>query len=366
MSYYLPAMVVTMVLCYYNTISVPLAGGAEAKCFANWKKAFLVLLPLTFLAVFRWDVGADSLYGSSYWESYHAAAAGDNIRGFETGFYLLTRLLATLGVPYYWYLFVLALLFMWCVSVAISRGSVWTKWSVLVFFLLSFYFDCYSSLRQSLAEAICLIAWAKMGYDSPSKSKHIGILLLFVIAGLFHSIAFMNIPVYLLCTVRLSRDTLLKFIVVALIASPVLQVVLRFAMELFAGGQYQYAGVARINAAMTGVFAVVCWYFYDEICKLDENAYMYVNQAVCIFILILNSGAMFLPFRVFDMLKISYVFIIPFLLRGIKNGRIRMLVEIGIMLILGVWLYNQLYIQDYFAAHYQTVFQDWNTIIHLP
>lgn len=366
MIYYFPAMLMTLRLCRYSKVSVPLANGGEAKCFSDWKKAFLVLLPLTLLAVFRWNVGADSLYGKSYWEAYQQAALGSNIREFEWGFYLLLRLFSSNEVPFYWFLFAHALLFMLACSYAISKGTVWSTWSVLTFFLLYFYFDCYSSLRQSLAEAICLIAWARMGYDAPSKGKNIRILLLFAAAGFFHSTAWMNIPIYLLCCIRLSRNGMLKFLVTSVLLSPLLQVVIRFAMELFAGDHYEFSGVALINAAMTGLIALVCWYFYDEISALDENAYMYVNQSICIFILILNSGAMYLPFRVFDMLKIGYVFIIPYLLRGIKSGRIRLYGGICIFLVFGAWFCNQFFLQDSFAANYQTVFQDWSYITHLP
>lgn len=366
MSYYLPAVLVTMLLCWCHTIPVPLANGAEAKCFSSWKTAFFVLLPLTLLAVFRWNVGADSLYGESYWQAYQEAPAGLNLREFEIGFYWLLRLFSKHGVPFYWFLFALALLFMLCVSVAISEGSVSPHWSILIFVLLAVYFDCYSSLRQSLAEAICLIGWAEVGYTPASKQKNTSILLLFVFAGFFHQIALMNIPIYLLGRIRFSRKTLLKIVAAVVIFSPVLQSVLRFAMELFASERYEYMGVARINAAMTGVLAALCWYFYDEICALDENAYQYVNQSIYIFVLILNSGAMFLPFRVFDMLKIGYVFIIPYLLRGIRSGRVRLYVEIGMMFIFGAWFFNYYFIQDSFVTDYQTVFQDWNYIIHLP
>ena len=366
MMYYLAAMTATIILCLYHTTTYPLANGAEAKCFPGAGTAFLVLLPLTVLAAFRWNVGVDSLYGGSYWQAYHAAADGLNSRGFELGFYWLMRLFAGAEVPFYWFLFALSILFMVCVSIALSQGSVWSTWSVLLFFLLFVYFDCYSSLRQSLAEAVCLIAWAKMGYDTPSRKKDIHILLLFFAAGFFHSIAWMNLPVYLICRIRFSRSGMLKFLLTALLLSPVLQIVLRFAMELLASGQYSYRGVARINAVMTGVLAIICWYFYDEISQLDENAYMYVNQAVCIFVLILNSGAMFLPFRVFDMLKIGYIFIIPYLLRGIPGSRIRMYVGMGLICIFGAWFWNQFFLQNSFAASYQTVFENWHTIIRLP
>lgn len=366
MIYYFPAMLITMLLCRRHTIPVSLTYGCEAQCFFSWKTAFEVLLPLTFLAVFRWNVGVDSLYGASYWTAYQEAASGANSRGFEIGFHWILRLFSLCHIPFYWFLFTLALVFMLCVSVAVARGSVWTRWSILLFFLLAVYFDCYSSLRQSLAEAISLIAWANMGYDPPSKRKDGSILLLFMCAGLFHKIAWMNIPVYVLCKIRLSRRTLLKWMAAAAALSPVLQILLRFLMELLASDQYEYMGVARINALMTGVIAVACWYFYDEICALDENAYLYVNQAVGIFVLILNSGAMFLPFRVFDMLKIGYMFIIPYLLRGIRSSRIRLHVELSMLFIFGAWFCNYYFIQDSFVTQYQTVFSDWDRIICLP
>ena len=364
--YYAVAMAVTLLLCYTTTTVYPLSGGAEARCFRNAKIAFIVLIPLTLVQVFRWDVGVDSLYEGSYWQAYHAAAEGNNPKEFEFGFYLLMSVFAKLEVPYFWFLFTLGLTFMTLVSYAFSRGSVWTVWSVLVFFLLAVYFDSYSSLRQSLAEAISLIGWAYMGYKPPSSKKNVQIIGLFLFAGLFHSIAWMNIPVYLICLVRFNRITLLRMIAAAVLLSPVLSALLRIVMTLVAGNKYTYLGVAWINAIMSGAIAIICWYFYDEISDVDENAYMYVNQSVGIFILIMNSGAMFLPFRVFDMLKIGYVFIAPYLLRSLRDNKLRSSVCFGVLAVFGAWFVNFFFLQKCFAADYQTAFDDWSNIIKLP
>ena len=194
----------------------------------------------------------------------------------------------------------------------------------------------------------------------------VGIFLIFLAASLLHSIALMNIPIYLLCCVRFSRSTLLKVIIAAIILSPLIQVVLRFCMTLMAGNEYTYRGVARINAIMSGVLAIICWYFYDEISAVDENSYMYVNQAVGIFVLIMNSGAMYLPFRVFDMLKVGYVFIVPCLLRSIQSKQTRFFVGLAVLATFGAWFINFFFIQDCFAANYQTAFSDWSRIITLP
>ena len=366
MIYYALAMAATLILCYYHTTTYSLANGAVAKSFSSLKATFIVLLPLLFILAFRWNVGADSLYKSSYWEAYHASMDSVNSRDFELGFFWFMRLLAVLELPYFWFLFVHALLFMSFIIYAFYKGSVSTGWSILVFFLLAVYFDCFSSLRQSLAEALSLVAWANMGYIKKTRQKDLGIVLLFLIASMFHSTALINIPVYLISRLHFSRDGLLKISIYSILAYPVLQALLRFSMKLISGDAYTFMGVARINAIMTFIIASVCWYFYDEISALDDNAYMYVNQAILIFILILNSGAMYLPFRVFDMLKIGYIFIIPYLLRAIPNKRFRLLGQCTALLIFGAWFFNFFYLQDSFVANYQMVFSDWQTIIHLP
>ena len=366
MTYYAVAMAATFLLSYYQTTVYSLPDGAEARCYRNARIAFLVLLPLTLVQVLRWNVGVDSLYQGSYWQAYHAAAEGNNPKNFELGFLWLMGAFSRLNVPYYWFLFFLGVVFMALTAFAISRGSLWTRWSILVFFLLAVYFDSFSSLRQSLAEAIGMVAWAYMGYAPPTRKKHTRIILLFLAAGLFHSISWMNIPIYLICCVRFNRSTLLKVIIAAVILSPVLSAILRVIMTLVAGDEYTYMGVAWINAIMTGAVAMICWYFYDEISSLDENAYMYVNQAVGIFVLIMNSGAMYLPFRVFDMLKIGYVFIVPYLLRGIREKRVRLYMEFGLLVVFGAWFVNFFFLQKNFAANYQTVLDNWSTIIQLP
>lgn len=366
MTYYAVAITVTLILCYCCTTVYPMQCGVEARGFRNAKIAFLVLLPLTLVAVFRWDVGIDTIYGYNYWESYQYARNWENPREFEPLFLLLTGIISRLELPYWWYLTICSIIFMGCVSYGISIGSIWTKWSILVFVLLFVLFDSFNILRQSLAVGVSLIAWGKMGYDPPSKKKDVQILLLFVAGGLLHTTAFLNIPIYIVSRIRFNRAGLMKFAVLALLLTPIMQIVLRAVMIWVTNGRYTFEGFARINAIMTGVFFLLCWYFYDGICALDENAYMYVNYSLCIFVLIMNSGALMMPFRVFDMLKIGYMFIIPYLLKGIPRARTRFWVEIFVFLVLGAWFYNNFFLQDRVYSDYHTIFENFSEIINLP
>lgn len=366
MVYYAVALTMSLLLANSFSTAYGLPGGQRVSVFRSFWSAFLVLLPLTFLAVMRWDVGSDTAYQSSYWRALQAAKEGENILEFELGFYWFLRILALLGSKYYWCLFTHGILFAVLISIAMTRGSMWPIWSVLIYFLMYFYFDSYSSLRQSLAEAMCLIAWAEMLYSPPSGKRDLRILLLFGAGAMFHMTALMNIPLYLICKIRFSRGTLLKITVLALLLTPVFQTVLPILMRLLSPDRYAPVGFARINAAMSFLLFMLCWYFYDDISALDENAYMFANLSLCIFVLFMNSNVLFLPYRIFDMAKINYVFIVPVLLRSIPQKNVRVYMQYLVLAVFGVWFFNAFFVQDNLFSNYQWVLEDWGYYTNLP
>ena len=368
MIYYIVAFALSLALCEYMGTPKCSVNGVRTKRFQNLQTVCVVLLPLIFLALFRWNVGADSVYGQSYSDSYHAAADGINKRDFEIGFYWFMRLFAELEIPFFWFLFAHGCLFFGFVVYAIHKGSVWGIWSVALFFLLTVYFDSYSSLRQSLAEAICLVGWAKMGADRNGMRKDISIIALFLVASLFHNTGLMNIPIYLLCKLRFrKREDILILAIVAIMLTPLLQRILPMLMNYFTpDDKYSTLGLSRINMLVTGLFFFVSWLFYDEISCGSENGFMYANQSLYIFILILNSGAMFLPYRVYDMLKIGYIMIVPQIVSNIKNNKSRFLIG-ALFAGICVAMYMNFVSQPGSPySSYQSAFSDWWNIINLP
>lgn len=367
MIYYATAFALTLLLC--NLLAVPriAAGGVKVNIFPKVRSALLAMLPLIFLALFRWNVGVDSVYGSSYWEAFHLSADGLNPREFEPGFFWFMRFFAELEIPFFWFLFFHGVLFFTVSAYAIQKSSVWGTWSVALFFLLTVYFDSYSSLRQSLAEAVCLIGWAKMGTDRNGWKKDLSILSIFLVSGLFHSTGWMNIPVYLLCKLRFNRRIdVLMFAIIAVAATPVLQRVIPIVMNALSNNEaYTTLGLARINIAVSGLFFALAWLCYDEIAARNPNGYMYVNQALYIFILILNSDAMYLPYRVYDMLRIGYIFIIPYVIKSIFDARSRFLVQLAYLLVCVATFANFLTQPGSPYMNYQSAFSDWSNIIKL-
>lgn len=357
--YYAVAMTLTLIMCPKLSTTYSLLDNPNARRFKSFFAAFLALLPLTFLALFRWNTGNDSVYYGGYWDAYQHAKQGINEWDFEPLFYGLTRLCAILKLPFFWYLFVNSLLFMTICCYALYKGSISSGWSVAIFFIMFVYFDSYSALRQSLAAAFSLVAWAKMGADEASRKKDIQILLLFLFASLLHRIALINIPVYLICKFRLPKSNYILFIIFAVLLTPAIQIVLKACMRLIAGGDYEFMGFARVNIITTGIICCLCWVFYDQINAVSKNAYMYLNLAACIFILILNSNAMYLPFRVFDMLKIGYVMIIPYLMRSSKDRFNKLVIGSLIIIGLGACFVNQFFFQEHYVQRYYSVFIAW-------
>ena len=369
MIYYATAFALTLLLCKWQITPEITDYGDRVNTLKHKRNTFLALMPLILLALFRWNVGADSVYGASYSTAYQAAAEGINKFEFEIGFYWFMRLFAGLKIPFFWFLFAHGLFFFIVVSYAIRRGSANATWSIAVLFLLTIYFDSYSSLRQSLAEAIGLVGWALMGSEKKGIKKDAAILTLFTISMLFHSTGLLNIPIYLLCKLRFKRRVdVLIFAFIALAMTPVLQRVLPVIMNALSNNEnYTTIGLARINLVVTGLFFLITWLFYDQIVEANPNGYMYVNQALFIFILIVNSGAMYLPYRVYDMLKIGYVFIIPQVVCSMGSNSNRLIVQ-AVYMVVCIALFVNFATQpnNSIYMNYQTALSDWWHITLLP
>lgn len=371
MIYYAPALIMTLIMAYFFSTEYEMPNGVKVKALRNFATALVVILPLALVAAFRWEVGSDTWYGAAYWEAYQAAKEGENLKDFEPLFYLFTLIVAKFNLPFFWYIFIHSVVFACCVAFALSRGSINPVWSIVTFFFIYIFFDSFSALRQAIAEGIIIVALSLMVYLPKSKKKDAIILGLALAALQFHSVALMFIPIYLLSRFKFSRTSLLKVTACAILSYPVIQVLLQFVNRFIdadndSGYVYSTNGIAVVNLVVSlGVF-VVSWYFYDSINELDENAYIYVNISLYVFILMLNSGGLYLAFRYFDMLKTVYLFLVPFIISGIKNNRIRFLVQVIIFLVFLLWFVNAFYIQGNYASNYQSALSDWDRISNLP
>ena len=331
--------------------------------FVTYKAAALAFLPFTALAICRWNVGVDSIYGGTYWNAYRYSIYGNNIFEFEPVFFVFMKICSIASVSFWGFLAIHAVLFMMCSIYAIRRGSVSVYISIVLFFALFIYFDSYSSLRQSLAEAIGMVLISIMLTEEEGKKKDIIGVILMVLASGFHMISFIYIPIYFLCKKRFSRQGIVSTAVVTIAAYPLLQMLFAAIMRFFFAAKYNFIGVSQYNLLLSFVVFVVCVLYYNDICYASKHSYKIVNMSLAIFVVMLNSGALLLPYRCFDCLKIAYVFIVPMIMKSIRNGKHRFVVSIIFIMMFGYWFINAFFLQDSAFYKYKTIFDDISVIV---
>lgn len=325
--------------------------------------AFLILLPLTLVVAFRWDVGADSLFGSSYHLAYHYAYLGINFREFEWGYHVLNTILAFFKLPYFWYLFVIAMIYMSCVTYGIHKASVSPILSVLVFVLIMSYFDSFSALRQALSQAICFVAIARwMSYEEPVSThrQDITFILTIILASLMHSIALLYIPLFILSRRSMGLKNLIIITLVCILCSPLLQSLLQAISQSVKDGSYATSGFASSYMLLSLLIFLACLWKYYSILSLNPRACLLINHALFTFILMLNSSALVLPFRFYDALKICYIFTIPYIVKSTKFKNWGYLIGAALLLVMAFFYYNAMYINESIFSEYQSVFENWS------
>lgn len=348
------------------------SGTARLYCYKSFLSAFVAMSPLTLVVCFRWDVGIDSAYGRSYSIAYHMAALGENVRGFETGYYILSRLFAGAHAPWFWFLFSLSLLYMVCVSYGIYKASVSPVLSVLGFVFLMTYFDSFSALRQSIAQGICIadMGWwlsRELNQDGEDERKaEVKFLLIIILASFFHRIAFLYFAMHFICRKAFSKRSVIKACIIGVLLSPIIRIVAVEMLRRFTGGRYVSEGFASSYTLIALVIFTLAVMEQDRMVNVNPHAVYLTNHAMCSLILMLNSSALVLPYRFFDMLKVTYIFTIPLIIKSAQSNAKRFLYFLILSVMIGVWFWNAMYGQENILIRYQTVFSDWERIIRLP
>lgn len=344
--------------------------GVNGAYISKPKMMWLCLLPLFLLLAFRWNVGADSVYGSTYTIAYHNAAVGLNsvIKvAFEPGYYLLSRVFASAGVPFFWFLFAQAIIFFFFILLGIKKGSVAPVWSILAFFCFTVYFDEFSSLRQAIAESLCLFALSILLQDGFSRKSTIRYMTVVAIACTFHTISILFIALYFFLRIKLTRRQCFWICLIGIAVNPVMKVIVRVIATFFFGDKYSTVGVGVTYVFVVAVITLLCLLRYDNIMSLNENGSIITNFSVFAFVLMANSSALILPYRVFDLLKIGFIFIIPYIVVSGRQKDVwrmkktQLIVCFVLLSVLAFWITNFLFIQRTVYSDYHSVFENWST-----
>jgi len=159
------------------------------------------------VSVMRHGIGNDYFSYMRIFESLIGADWGEAFTlGYEPLFVVLTKSLimftTNTEIMYAFY----ALVILVPIAVAIYRHSdnVWL--SVTVYLCLTFFYNSLNFIRQSIAVSILVLA-----YGFIKEKKHIPVLIMAVMAALFHYTAAIFIPLYLLSLIKPTKKYLIIY-----------------------------------------------------------------------------------------------------------------------------------------------------------
>ena len=166
--------------------------------------SFVILFLL--LALRDLSVGTDTLNYVNYYLYF------DYYKNNEIGFFVFRSFLKKIGASYRFYLAIIAFITTIAAYKFIKRYSVDYLISCFAYFSLGLYAMSFSGLRQSLA--VCIIMFSiKYIFEN----KPILFILLIIIASTFHLSSIVFLPVYLLKNIKISKKSILIFIVLAFV-----------------------------------------------------------------------------------------------------------------------------------------------------
>lgn len=253
-------------------------------------------------------------------------------------FYIFMKLCIEIGFSYQVFISIVTSFFIVTVTWMISRYSKYQILSFMMFISLSWLQFSFTGLRQTMAMGCCSLA---IGIMASNKRPYLGLVLI-LIAGLFHSSAFIFLFAFVVYKLRL-KITPFRFVVLIFssVAMALLgDIVFRRIVNMIAWNEtFDTYATSSISLNWTGFLiqlTISCFSFYMYRDVIDE--YPEMN----LFYTIMAIGTAFQAFAgiIAEMFRISMYFsiasicVFPTAIRAIEKDRWRKAAFYGSIVIL--------------------------------
>lgn len=313
--------------------------------------AFFSFLPLTLIMAFRYDVGTDFM---NYWWTYSGSMDDSRL---EPGFRLFCAFLRLFSMN--------PAIFIFTTSVVICAGYYYgfytescnAAYSILLFVLAEDFFKATNTIRQSMAQAILIIA---LPYIREKKWKPV--LIFVVLATLFHKSALIIIIFFLLYSITIPPLIGAGIMTVAFFSSSILRTWVfpllsqygYFAGYFLESSFYSHSVFRRDAFLIFLCFFILISYFYPRTKNNSKLKMFYTAISMALF-LISTSGAMPQNFsRLWHYMMPFIIIYTPEVTRQMPNKVLRMILNAAILLAFGLMCINNLSLGNYHALPYQT------------
>ncbi len=263
MIYYVVAVLLSMVCASYA------ANVKQIKSLQGTYRILCVLafLPMTFVSMFRYEVGTDWPIYNEYF--YRISAGIDKFT--EPGFNLINKVISLFTDDSWWLFAVCAL----CIGIftfkAFMEQSVNPAFSILVYVLAGSYFNSQNQLRQAFAMSIFLYAFK---YIKARDWKKYFFWML--IAASMHVSALLYFPVYFLYGLKVCVPVICYSFVGLCATLPVLKKILVFLISKtkynwYFNSVYNTNDFNLLGFLVSAGFLVLLLFYYSYYNKYSER-----------------------------------------------------------------------------------------------
>lgn len=289
----------------------------------------LILFPSIIEGCRDWNLGSDMLgYGSIYfYDSLHYNKVGTFLSNLDTkeyGYHLLCYFCGKVG-SINLYMFMAGLIKMTMLALTcLHFRKITIPWMVVLGYMLFFYWYGFSLMRQSLAMSICMYSLVFL-YEK----QYIKYLLFVIIGYSFHnsSIFILFLPFVILVSKMKHRLLIVTFGVGTVYVLASTFFIFIATSGLFGEEKADLYLDSGVASAKTNIVILIAFYLAPYLHKsIDRNIKYYVQACSLIALMFLFLSGLFeVAFRVSFYQMVPLLFLIPSLLKLIKDKSIQLI-----------------------------------------
>ena len=249
--------------------------------------------------------------------------------GMEKGYLFLNSLVKTMGLNFYGFTLLHAVIFYSCMDIGLKRYTKNFNYFLVVFLYKMFFYDTFISMRQSISMAIFFIA-----VQFIEKRKTIKYFALCILAFLFHNSAIILFPLYFINRIKISKKVF-KIINIIGIILLVLNITGIFVFnpsgivnKIFNGNQNVMEKaegyfdtsekISIIHTLEYYLIAIIIYLNYDSIQNKNEHSNLILNMFVILMFIFTVMRGFVIITRIKDYFLWTYPILLYYLIENRK------------------------------------------------
>lgn len=307
-------MIVYIVMLIISIIFMIIATKVKKK----WQKCscyIMAFLPFFLVSALRYDLGTDYLRRYNF--DYHRIANGINVKNMEIGFKAIIRLCLLFSQESTVLFIVTSAITIGLIMYTIITRSKFPILSVLIFFLVGFFFDSLNIVRQYLAISLVVAAYPFL----LEKKKYFLYALFVILAGLMHSTAFIMLVLILFNKKMIANwKVVIPITFVILVLNENLMEIVKLCVQntrfnVYLTGKFAKGDVSELFIIENILVYIFMCYIYGKnkaLNRVKKEDILFLNiQAASLITMVLGSCHMLfiriaLYFEVFQVISIPY------------------------------------------------------------